>query len=231
MKRIGLFLCLIIAITSILSAQNVIDAKKMSKHLLEITSCKDVKTNRNIKVLVSLNVQCDANSFFANHNCKVIDSIGRIYIVNIPLNKVGELSLNDTIQRLEAERMPKPAMNVTPQQVNASNVYTGSALPQAYTGAGVVAGVFDCYYDFTHPAFYDAEGNLRIKYYYDFHWQNEDGTFGRVIALQQNKNPWTNRQGFFIANIISIRYLKYLLAKRMYCDQSYEVISCLPGRI
>ncbi len=103
MKRIGLFLCLIIAITSILSAQNVIDAKKMSKHLLEITSCKDVKTNRNIKVLVSLNVQCDANSFFANHNCKVIDSIGRIYIVNIPLNKVGELSLNDTIQRLEAD--------------------------------------------------------------------------------------------------------------------------------
>ena len=34
MKRIGLFLCLIIAITSILSAQNVIDAKKVSKHLL-----------------------------------------------------------------------------------------------------------------------------------------------------------------------------------------------------
>ena len=210
MKRIGLFLCLIIAITSILSAQNVIDAKKMSKHLLEITSCKDVKTNRNIKVLVSLNVQCDANSFFANHNCKVIDSIGRIYIVNIPLNKVGELSLNDTIQRLEAERMPKPAMNVTPQQVNASNVYTGSALPQAYTGAGVVAGVFDCYYDFTHPAFYDAEGNLRIKYYYDFHWQNEDGTFGYAIEnsedianLQHSQNTRNGIHGTHVAGIMA----------------------------
>ncbi len=136
---------------------------------------------KNVKALVSLTQTCDAHTFFARHGCRLIDNVGRVFIVDIPLDRVISLSFNDTIERIEAERMPHLAMDVTPQQVNATGVYSGENLPQAYTGAGVAAGVFDCYYDFTHPAFLDANGDLRVRYYYDFHWPNADSTLGHAL--------------------------------------------------
>lgn len=136
---------------------------------------------KSVDALATLQVRCDAAKFFGRYGCRLIDSIGRIYIINVPLEAVPALSENDTLQRIEAERMPRPAMDVTPGQINANGIYSGTGLPQAYTGAGVAAGVFDSYYDFTHPAFRDANGNLRIKYYYDFHWPNTDGTMGHAL--------------------------------------------------
>ena len=43
---------------------------------------------------------------------------------------------------------------------------TGEKLPQAYTGEGVIIALIDDGYDFTHPAFKDADGKLRIKSVY-----------------------------------------------------------------
>ena len=43
---------------------------------------------------------------------------------------------------------------------------TGDKLPQAYTGEGVIIALIDGGYDFTHPAFKDENGKLRIKSVY-----------------------------------------------------------------
>ena len=43
---------------------------------------------------------------------------------------------------------------------------TGEQLPQAYNGDGVIIGVIDSGFDFTHPVFKDENGNLRIKAVY-----------------------------------------------------------------
>ena len=109
--RIALSLIIFFAVVVTASAQNAINQTKVSKHLIEIAQDNNVKSTRNVNALVSLTVQCDAKSFFNRYGCRLIDSIGRIYIVNIPLNAVAELSHNDTIQRLEAERMPKARQN------------------------------------------------------------------------------------------------------------------------
>lgn len=165
------------------SAQNLINKSKVSTYLTEMvvnTAAKD--SHRSVNALATLSIACDAPAFFERHGCRLIDNVERIYIVSIPLNEVGPLSNNDTIERIEAERMPQPLMDVTPQQINATGIYAGTNLPQAYTGAGVVAGVFDCYYDFTHPAFRDVNGDLRISYYYDFQWPNADGTYGHALV-------------------------------------------------
>ncbi len=170
-------------------AQDAVNTGKVSGHLAamvtQYTDNNDDKGGtvapKNVKALVSLTQTCDAHTFFARHGCRLIDNVGRVFIVDIPLDRVISLSFNDTIERIEAERMPHLAMDVTPQQVNATGVYSGENLPQAYTGAGVAAGVFDCYYDFTHPAFLDANGDLRVRYYYDFHWPNADSTLGHAL--------------------------------------------------
>ena len=162
-----------------------INSAKVSAHLAQMSNGKVAGSTkggaRSVDALATLQVRCDAAKFFGRYGCRLIDSIGRIYIISVPLEAVPALSNNDTLQRLEAERMPRPAMDVTPGQVNANGIYSGTGLPQAYNGAGVAAGVFDSYYDFTHPAFRDANGNLRIKYYYDFHWPNTDGTMGHAL--------------------------------------------------
>lgn len=176
-----ILMAFLIGITA--SAQNLINKSKVSTYLTEMvvnTAAKD--SHRSVNALATLSIACDAPAFFERHGCRLIDNVERIYIVSIPLNEVGPLSNNDTIERIEAERMPQPLMDVTPQQINATGVYAGTNLPQAYTGAGVVAGVFDCYYDFTHPAFRDVNGDLRISYYYDFQWPNADGTYGHALV-------------------------------------------------
>lgn len=92
------------------------------------------------------------------------------------------LSADQRIERIEAEPMPRPAMDVTPGQIDATPVYAGEGLPQAFTGQGVAAGVFDNGYDFTHPAFLNDEGQSRARYYYDFCWNNDDGTKGHAMT-------------------------------------------------
>ena len=42
-----------------------------------------------------------------------------------------------------------------------------SSIPQAFTGKGVVAGVIDIGFDFTHPAFRNDDGTSRIKWFWD----------------------------------------------------------------
>lgn len=186
MKKIAFAVFALLLLRS-MSAQQDPACSKVSRHLATMVAnysdgtATEAKSPRSVNALVALTVPSDAPAFFERHSCRLIDRVGRIYIVDIPLAKVAELSQNDTIERVEAERMPRPAMEVTPQQVNATGIYAGDNLPQAYTGEGVVAGVFDCYYDFTHPAFQDADGDLRVQYYYDFHWPNADGTLGHAL--------------------------------------------------
>ena len=149
---------------------------------------------RKLMALMSLSEPSLRSGFLADYGIEVVDSIGRVYIVNAPLSSISKLSLDERVERIEAESMPRPAMDVTPVQVNASNIYAGVELPQAYTGDGVVAGVFDSCFDFTHPAFLDEEGNTRVKYYYDFHWPNEDGSFGHALETEQEIMDYAHSQ-------------------------------------
>ena len=213
--RFSLLMFLMTAICVCGYAQRTAVPSKVSTHLATMVAkipdgVADARTPRSVNALVSLTTSCDASAFFDRHSCRLIDKVGRIYIVDIPLDAVMVLAQNDTIERIEAERMPRPAMEVTPQQVNATGIYTGLDLPQAFTGAGVAAGVFDCYYDFTHPAFLDPNGDLRVQYYYDFHWENADGTFGHALetaaeiaALQHSQNTRNGIHGTHVMGIMA----------------------------
>ena len=217
MKKSALFLFLTLFFFSGF-AQNSLNTGKVSAHLAKLVdryaeskaTPGDAVPNASVAALVSFAIPCDAGTFFGAHHCRLLDQVGRVYIVRIPLGEVAALSNNDTIERIEAERMPRPAMDVTPQQVNASAVYAGQNLPQAYTGAGVAAGVFDSYYDFTHPAFLDANGDLRIQYCYDFHWPNADSTLGHALetaaeiaALEHSQYTLNGVHGTHVTGIMA----------------------------
>jgi subtilisin family serine protease len=259
-KFFTLLLSLLVAVN--IGAVKQLDTKKLSPGVISICNrANSTKVNatggkpcgKKFMALMSLKGSNYNSSILKAYNVEVIDSVGRIYIVRLPVESVGALSMDPRIERIEAESVPRPAMDVTPGQINATPVYeggtggasyivedvnrdghitsadvtsiydyllngtsaylntsdvncdgavtsadvtllynillgnaqpthAGGGLPQAFTGSGVAAGIFDNGFDFTHPAFLDANGNSRAQYYYDFCWQNDDGTLGHAMT-------------------------------------------------
>ena len=201
MKR-PILLTLLVVLSANMTFAQTADHHKLSQGVVNVLqkshadNRKKVATSApsRLMALMSFTDAQQRSAFLGSYGVEVIDSIGRVYIVNIPLSGIAPLSLDERVERIEAEPMPRPAMDVTPGQVNANAIYAGDGLPQAYTGAGVVAGVFDSCFDFTHPAFLDADGNTRVKYYYDFHWPNDDGTFGHTLNTEQEIMDYAHSQ-------------------------------------
>lgn len=145
-------------------AQEKRELMKLSPSLAKVAGQNATKgSDRRVISLLTFSDSDQSSSMLDEYGCQVVDSIGRIFIVKIPYSSLADMAADARIERIEAERMPRPAMDVTPQQINATQIYIGESLPQAFTGRGVIAGVFDNGFDFTHPAFLDADLRIDIS--------------------------------------------------------------------
>ena len=164
------------------------DFNKMSPYLQRIALMANQRqkvygngTRQAVCALIKFCKDTDAEVVLQRHASQMIDRIGRIVIADICPTELKALAQEECVERIEAERLPHASMNVTPGYVNATEVFTGEELPQAYTGSGVVAGSLDCGHDFTHPSFYTPDGKCRIKYFCDFNLNDDEGHPGRVF--------------------------------------------------
>ena len=84
-------------------------------------------------------------------------------IIEIPINKLEELSVSNTIQYIE---LPK---NLYEQDQESNRVSCISQLNPSFdvSGEGVLVGFIDSGIDYTHPAFMNTNGSTRIEYIYD----------------------------------------------------------------
>lgn len=91
---------------------------------------------------------------------KISDNISTAFI------KVQDLPLLESIQCLKyadiGEKLELEVSNAR-NTTNTNSVHSGIGLNQSYTGTGVVVGVIDNGFDYTHPNFKDSNGNLRIS--------------------------------------------------------------------
>lgn len=170
-----------------LGAQQSYDVTKMSGFLQKLVQKEIVAKARGTKspqqkvcVLMKFNGQSSAKAIVETYDCQILDSIGGIYFVNIPICQLGPMSMDERVQRIEAHEMPRPTMNEVPEYVGAVSAWSGEDLPQAFTGKGVLAGVVDIGFDFTHPMFCDSIGKTRISRFYDMSRYDESGNLGMV---------------------------------------------------
>lgn len=125
-----------------------------------------VEKQQRICAFVRLNGNSD--STFAANGCHELAKFGDISIADIPLCNIGKLSLANNVTRIETGQGTHLLMDSMAIQLNATDIYKGTALPQAYTGKGVVMGIQDVGFDLTHPNFHNAEGTeYRIKSFWD----------------------------------------------------------------
>ena len=109
------------------------------------------------------------DELLAQYGCKKYAQLGDIAIVTVPLDKVGALSEQLEVLRVEANDKGHPTLDLVPENTNLLPVYEQTAQHPAFTGKGVVVGIMDIGFDLTHPTFYNTPSlsNYRIKAFWD----------------------------------------------------------------
>lgn len=119
-------------------------------------------------VCAFIRITDDADRILRKNGCQKLAQAGNIYIAAIPADRLGALSQERYVSRIEARRGTHALMDSMAIHLNALPVYAGTSLPQAFTGKDVVMGIMDIGFDLTHPNFYDAQAaNYRIKRLWD----------------------------------------------------------------
>ena len=107
------------------------------------------------------------DSVIAGRGGRVLASFGDIHIVSMPVDSIAAISRLPSVQRIEASPSARLSMDSVAVQVGAGKAAVGAGLPSAFTGRGVVVGVEDIGFDLTHPNFHGADGECRIKAFWD----------------------------------------------------------------
>lgn len=112
--------------------------------------------------------------FLTSHGVEVRSVIGQVLTADIPLNALNEVAALDGVKYIEMGTPVQPRLNEARKEAFVNKVQTGESLPEEYRGKGVVVGVIDNGFDYTHPNFYTRDkSELRIKRVWD---QNASGT-------------------------------------------------------
>ncbi len=93
----------------------------------------------------------------APSRCRVGARFGKFFVAEIPLERLGHLSLDRHVMRIETGHGAIAQLGTTAVMVNASRVHACVDFPREYTGKGVVVGVQDIGFDLTHPTFSTKE--------------------------------------------------------------------------
>jgi len=102
-----------------------------------------------------------------DYGCRDLATVGNIHIAGIPVSRLASLSLDSRVLRVEARPTGQLLLDTVPRIVNATPIYAGTRLPQAFTGRGVVVGLMDIGFDLTHPTFRSDDSALRIRCFWD----------------------------------------------------------------
>ncbi len=84
---------------------------------------------------------------------KLNTEAGNFFTALIPINSLENLFLVDGLLKVEIAEKVHSTMDNAKTLTNVNQVHSGTGLPQAYTGNGVIVGVIDGGFDYTHPNF------------------------------------------------------------------------------
>lgn len=98
---------------------------------------------------------------------------GNIVTAQVPLQAFAALQQTEGVEYVQAAVPVRPMLDKVREATGADKVHSGLELSSPYMGKGVVVGIIDAGFDYTHPAFFDWDRNeLRIKRVWE---QNLDG--------------------------------------------------------
>jgi subtilisin family serine protease len=111
---------------------------------------------------VILQTNAQFKTAFLPPNLKINRHIGKVVTAQIPANELAALKF---IQGIEYITVANPLFTKTlpeRRETRADVVHQGLGFEKPFKGKGVIVGVIDNGFDYTHPAFQNDSGNLRI---------------------------------------------------------------------
>jgi minor extracellular serine protease Vpr len=135
-----------------------------------------------------------------------------IATASVPVNRLNEIIEIEGILYVQIAEKAERTMDTARNATWVNLVHQGQQLPQSYFGTGVVIGVIDNGFDYTHPNFYDGTGsnNYRVKRV----WEQSATTgtppsgftYGRELTTQSailnaQKDQIDNSHGTHVAGI------------------------------
>lgn len=148
--------------------QKLLSRQLTEEHVSATIQGKKPSQQRIRQVCAFVDITGDAHEVLNCHGCQTLALQNTVAIAMIPLQKLPELAADRAVKRIEASPSASLTMDTMRLVVDALPVYEGQALPQAYTGRGVVMGIQDIGFDLTHPTFLSTDGSsCRIRRFWD----------------------------------------------------------------
>ncbi len=86
-----------------------------------------------------------------------------VYTAVIPYSSIYGFAGEDGVLAVDAGKEVHEMMDSVRIASHVDDVYSGAGLSMPYRGKGVLVGIIDSGFDYTHPNFKDEEGNCRIR--------------------------------------------------------------------
>ena len=160
--------------------------------------------------------------------------LGNQLVIDVPMSQLDDIAAVKGVLLIDIPSASKEKTDLVRQVSHVDEAHAGiGGLPQAYTGKGVIIGLIDVGYDYSHPMFKDKDGNLRIKgvYYPSEEDLRDEGESLSNINVTDEKGVSTTLTltGEFITNADII--LDTLKLKDNYGSHGTHCASIAAGRI
>ena len=135
------------------------------------------------------------------------------YAAFLPVDSLGALDQSASIVRMEANELSNVLNDNSKEILGVNKVWNGIELPQAFRGNGVLAGVMDIGFDFTHPSFRNEDGSSRVIWFWDPLAENDKPkelgrtytTPDEVLAAEHSYNATQDNHGSHVLGSIAGR--------------------------
>lgn len=157
-------------------AQNTITypSKLSAGTLTAMLRAQKADTPNKLNAFIKLYNDADRTTVATEYGVKFNVGGNGLYTAIINPNTIEALSNDARVERLDIGNNATTTLDRVRPLVNADKTGTENGLPTLFDGKGVIIGVVDNGFDFTHPMFKDADGNCRIITAWD---QNVTGGF------------------------------------------------------
>ena len=174
MKMKSLLTLLTMVLTGqVVTAQNVYSPSVNAlKYKVQAHRAASTETEQQ-RAVFTVTCSADASLFTIANQMKGMGGeirtvMGNQLLVDLPMARLDEMAAIDGVLLVDMPRSGHQRTDTARKASQVDEAHAGNAeglpdLPQAYTGKGVIIGVIDGGFDFTHPIFKDKDGNLRIK--------------------------------------------------------------------
>ncbi|RYD56097.1 MAG: T9SS type A sorting domain-containing protein [Sphingobacteriales bacterium] len=149
--------------TKLYLQQSAADAARSSyRHVYK----QDNAGNLYISALLKVNKAKESNAMSAIEaiGARIGTRAGEVWTAQVPVNKVKQLTEINSITYIQLDEPNYRTLDEARKTTKVDSVHIGIDLLYPFTGSGVVVGIIDAGFDYTHPVFFDSTGTkYRVK--------------------------------------------------------------------